>query len=101
MLVVRARLLARRRAISSPMLTSASLDTNFSSSIFASSSAIGCSKSRKFIAIVRRTPGGLRTIAVTTAREQGLAAGHVGSQPRSFHGDAGTRGADADNPILQ
>ena len=53
MLVVSARLLARRRAISSPMFTSASLETNFSSSIFASSSAIGCSKSRKFIAIRR------------------------------------------------
>ena len=52
MLVVSARLLARRRAISSAMFTSASLDTNFSSSIFASSSAIGASKSRKFMAIV-------------------------------------------------
>ena len=48
---VSVRLLARRREISSPILISASLLTNLSSSILASSSAIGCSKSRKFIAI--------------------------------------------------
>ena len=53
MLVVSARLLARRRAISSPMLTSASEETKRSSSIFASSSAIGCSNSRKLNAIGR------------------------------------------------
>jgi hypothetical protein len=53
MLVVSARLFALSRAISSAMLTSASLETNFSSSIFASSSAIGASKSKKFIAIRR------------------------------------------------
>ena len=51
MLVVSARLLARSRAISSPMLTSASEDTNRSSSIFASSSAMGCSNSRKLRAM--------------------------------------------------
>ena len=50
---VSARLLARRRAISSPMLTSASEETKRNSSIFASSSAIGCSKSRKLNGIGR------------------------------------------------
>src|SRR5262245_61731918 len=48
MLVVSARLLALSRAISSPMLISVSEPRNLSSSILASSSAIGCSNSRKF-----------------------------------------------------
>src|SRR5262245_17927185 len=51
MLVVSCRLLACRREISSWMLTSESELTCFSSSIFASSSAMGCSKSRNATAI--------------------------------------------------
>src|SRR5215475_12774394 len=51
MLVVSCRLLACRRLISSWMLTSESEVTCFSSSIFASSSAMGCSKSRKATAM--------------------------------------------------
>src|SRR5215813_8521315 len=51
MLVVSCRLLAWRRLISSWMLTSDSEVTCFSSSIFASSSAMGCSKSRKATAM--------------------------------------------------
>src|SRR5262249_41288268 len=51
MLVVSWRLLACSRLISSWMLTSDSEVTCFSSSIFASSSAMGCSKSRKATAM--------------------------------------------------
>src|SRR5271165_1056780 len=51
MLVVSARLFSCSRLTSSEMLTLASEPKNLSSSIFASSSAIGCSNSRKFIAM--------------------------------------------------
>src|SRR5690349_24521807 len=54
MLCVSCSLLACSREISSWMLTAEPEGTCFSSSILASSSAIGCSKSRKFTAIGAR-----------------------------------------------
>src|SRR5580704_13397749 len=51
MLLVSALLLDCRRLTSSAILMLASEPRNFSSSIFASSSAIGCSNSRKFSAM--------------------------------------------------
>src|SRR5262249_27843425 len=62
MVWVSCSLLAWSREISSWMLTAEPEGTCFSSSIFASSSAIGCSKSRKFTAMgredSRRNPAG-------------------------------------------
>src|SRR5512134_1512631 len=64
MLVVSVRLFARSFSISSAMLSSESSPRKRSSSIFASSSAIGCSKSRNCSGMRFSIKGSFRPVAV-------------------------------------
>src|SRR6185295_7369000 len=69
MSLVRSRLFFERRSISAEMSTAESSCTNRNSSIFCSSSAIGCSKSRKLVftgAIVQWRPMANRLSKIVT-----------------------------------
>src|SRR5881392_2195369 len=83
MSLVRSRLFFERRSISWEMSTALSSCTKRSSSIFCSSSAIGCSKSRKFVFTGRM---------ISARTPYNRAMGHRLSKIVTRTGDDGTTG---------